>query len=99
MFHRLSGNYAYERTRVGDNGVHVVEVPLRETVIAVAADQYRARERSLLGRTVMNHGPLGVGQASYQAEAGRVDAGRPPLSDSALARHLQGHGCHESRQQ
>ncbi|MFF2519039.1 hypothetical protein, partial [Streptomyces sp. NPDC058086] len=33
----------------------------------------------------MGHGPFGVGQASYQAtEVGRVDVGRPPLSDSSL---------------
>jgi hypothetical protein len=88
-----------ERTCVGDNGVHAIGIPLRETVIAVAADRRRARERSLRGRTVMGHGPFGVGQASYQAtEVGRVDAGRPPLSDSSLARHLRGHCCHESRQ-
>ena len=88
-----------ERTCVGDNGVHAIGIPLRETVIAVAADRRRARERSLRGRTVMGHGPLGVGQASYQAtDVGRLDAGRPPLSDSSLARRLRGHCCHESRQ-
>lgn len=32
----------------------------------------------------MGHGLFGVGQASYQAtEVGRVDAGRPPQSDSS----------------
>lgn len=73
-----------ERMRVGDNGVHAIGVPLRETVVPVAAGRRRARERSLRGRTVTGPGPLGAGQASYQAtEVGRVGADRPAQSDSS----------------